>query len=56
MDLLKRVSQDHTVWSVVYNLNTGQIRIALGRDYDQVHTFDLKMAGGGKDNTTATQN
>ena len=43
MSLLQSTSQDHTMWSVVYNLTTGQISLALGKDYDQVHTFRLKM-------------
>ncbi len=43
MSLLKSTSQDHTTWSVVYNLTNGQIRLALGKDYDEVHTFKLKM-------------
>ncbi len=41
MDLLEAVQQDHTVWSVVYGLNTGQIRLALGKDYKNVHAFQL---------------
>lgn len=43
MFLLKNTSQENTMWSVIYNLSTGQISLALGRDYDQVHTFKLKM-------------
>lgn len=43
MSLLQGTSLDHTVWSIVYNLTTGQISLALGKDYDQVHTFKLKM-------------
>jgi len=42
MSLLQGTSQEHTTWSVVYNLATGQISLALGRNYDQVHTFTLK--------------
>ncbi|UCF14810.1 MAG: linear amide C-N hydrolase [Phycisphaerales bacterium] len=42
MSLLKSTSLDHTVWSVVYNLTTGQVNVALGKNYDKVHTFDLK--------------
>jgi predicted choloylglycine hydrolase len=43
MSLLQGVSQDSTVWSVVYNLSTGTIQVAMGRDYEQVHTFKLRM-------------
>ncbi len=43
MNLLKNTKLDFTVWSIVYNLSTGQIRLAMGRDYDQVHRFSLKM-------------
>ncbi len=43
MSLLQGASQDGTVWSVVYNLNTGTIQVAMGRDYEQVHTFKLRM-------------
>jgi predicted choloylglycine hydrolase len=43
MSLLQNTSQDGTVWSIVYNLSKGQIRLVMGREYDQVHTFKLKM-------------
>jgi predicted choloylglycine hydrolase len=43
MRILQNTSQDGTVWSIVYNLSKGQISLAMGRDYDQVHTFKLKM-------------
>lgn len=43
MRLLETISQSHTMWSVVYNLSTGEIRLAMGRNYDRVHTFQLKM-------------
>lgn len=43
MDLLQATSQDHTVWSVVYNLSTGQVRLALGKKYNKVYTFKLRM-------------
>ncbi|AXB43180.1 linear amide C-N hydrolase [Amycolatopsis albispora] len=44
MDLLSQVQQGHTQWSVVYGQKTGEIRIATGRRYDTVHTFQLSMA------------
>lgn len=43
MHLLKDTSQDTTVWSIVYNLDTGQINLVMGKNYDKVHTFSLKM-------------
>ncbi len=43
MSLLQSTSQDHTKWSVVYNLTTGQISLALGKGYDKAHAFKLKM-------------
>ena len=43
MSLLQSTSQDSTMWSVVYNLTTGEIRLAMGKDYEHVHTFGLKM-------------
>jgi hypothetical protein len=43
MDILQGTSQDHTTWSIVYNLSTGGINLVMGKDYDQVHTFELSM-------------
>jgi hypothetical protein len=43
MDLLQATSQDHTVWSVVYNLSSGEIRLAMGKDYNEAYSFKLKM-------------
>jgi predicted choloylglycine hydrolase len=43
MNILQSTSQQHTTWSVVYNLNTGDINLVMGKDYDDVHTFELSM-------------
>jgi len=43
MRLLEAVKQNSTVWSVVYGLNSGSVRLAMGRDYDDVHAFHLEM-------------
>ncbi len=43
MSLLRDTSQDSTVWSVVYNLHSGQIHLVMGKNYDRVHTFNIKM-------------
>ena len=32
-----------TQYSVVYNLNTGELQLALGRDYQQIMHFQLRM-------------
>jgi hypothetical protein len=42
--LLSDVSQASTQWSVVYGISTGEISIAMGRNYDKVHTFHLPRA------------
>jgi hypothetical protein len=43
-DLLENVAQSHTQWSAVYSATSGEIRIAMGRDYERVHTFSLEMS------------
>lgn len=50
MDLLNKVSLVEskdmdwpTQWSVVYNMKSGEISIAMGRNYDNVHNFKLEM-------------
>lgn len=39
--LLEQVSQVDTRWSVVYNQSTGEIRVVMGKDYEQIHSFEL---------------
>ena len=43
MELLAVTSQRTTIWSVVYNLDSGRILIASGRDYRDLHEFHLPM-------------
>lgn len=43
MELLKEISQDNTMWSVVYNLTSGDILVAPGKKYEQVYQFHLKI-------------
>lgn len=43
MKLLQSVKLEQTVWSVVYNLSTGAVNIAMGKDYEKIHSFQLKM-------------
>lgn len=44
MDLLAAVAQDNTQWSVVYELSTGNVNVAMGQDYRNVHSFGLDFA------------
>lgn len=41
MDLLGSVAQPNTQWSVVYELATGRLQVAMGQRYGQAHTFAL---------------
>jgi choloylglycine hydrolase len=42
MALLEKVSQQGlTQWSLVYDLSRGQVDVAMGRDYEEVHSFQL---------------
>ena len=45
MDLLSDVSQrfNGTQWSVVYDISTGSIYVAMARNYDAVHNFQLEI-------------
>ena len=43
MSLLNGVSQRITSWSIVYGLASGQIQLALDRDFEHVLDFDLEM-------------
>ncbi|MFC2105961.1 linear amide C-N hydrolase [Candidatus Bipolaricaulota bacterium] len=45
MDLLHQVSQSNTQWSIVYDLSNLTIRMALGRDFNTIHTFDFSEIG-----------
>ena len=44
MDLLGEVSQPSTRWSAVYDLGSGALELALGRDYGR--TLRLSLSGG----------
>ncbi len=46
LSLLERVAQPDTQWSVVYSANSGEVRVAMGRDYEQVYSFELEMMEG----------
>ena len=43
MQLLSQVKQGITQWSVVYNMNKGDIHVAVGGDYQTSFTFHLDM-------------
>lgn len=49
MALLERVSWGDTVnstqWSLVYNMSSLDVMIAMGRDYDSIYTFNLFNLG-----------
>ena len=44
MGLLEVSSQTSTIWSCVYNLETGDILIAMGRKYNDALSFQLPLA------------
>ncbi|GIH99991.1 linear amide C-N hydrolase [Planobispora takensis] len=41
MDLLRRVAQEHTRWSVVYDQSDGTARVVTAKRWDRVHTIPL---------------
>jgi hypothetical protein len=43
MALLDNVSQNSTQWSVIYEMSSGKIHVAMGRAYDEVYTFKMKL-------------
>jgi hypothetical protein len=46
MAILKGTSQPgdyYTMWSVVYDMTSGNIQVAMGRKYDEVREFKLEM-------------
>ena len=45
MDLLADVSQPNTEWSIVYGIDSGDISVVMGREYENAHTFRLERAG-----------
>ena len=47
MDLLSNVSQmfNGTQWSVLYDISTGKISLAMARNYEAVYNFQLEMVG-----------
>ena len=43
MKLLEDISQYHTIWSVVYNMTTGDILVVPGKKYSKVYQYKLQM-------------
>jgi hypothetical protein len=41
IDLLGDVAQESTQWSIVYGISTGDVRVAMGLDYNDVQIFHL---------------
>lgn len=48
MELLERSSQTSTIWSTVYNLETGEVDIVVGHNYDRVHRFQAPCEPAGE--------
>jgi hypothetical protein len=44
LQLLRRVAQPHTRWSVVYDLRAGTARVVTGQRWGRVHTFAIGPA------------
>ena len=44
IDLLAKVSQEETQWSIVYGMSSGDVNVTMGRQYDNLHTFHLSLA------------
>lgn len=43
LQILQRVAQTHTQWSITYDMTTGSVRVAMGQSYERVHSFVLDM-------------
>ena len=41
MSLLSDVSQSNTIWSVVYDMKLFNIKVVMGKKYNEVHSFNL---------------
>jgi len=43
MQLLEDISQNHTMWSVVYNMTTGDVLVVPGKKYSKIYQYKLAM-------------
>ena len=44
MTILESVAQPSTIWSITYNRSNREILVAVGKQYDKVHRFELEIA------------
>ena len=42
MNLLQNVAQSNTIWSMVYQVYDGKISAVVGKDFNNIHSFELK--------------
>ena len=45
LEVLREASQGGTQWSIVYGMSSGDVNVAMGRQYEAAHTFHLSLAG-----------
>jgi hypothetical protein len=43
IEILEEVAQLNTQWSIVYSMSTGQVQVAMGRDYNNIYNFQLDI-------------
>jgi hypothetical protein len=43
LDLLGSVSQDSTQWSVVYEINSREVNVAMGRRFSRLYRFPIRF-------------
>jgi hypothetical protein len=41
-EILQSVSQNHTMWSAIYNMKSGEVQIIPRRKYGTVYKFKLQ--------------
>jgi hypothetical protein len=41
--LLEQVSQENTQWSIVYGIESGNVDIVMGRDFEQAYSLDFHL-------------
>jgi hypothetical protein len=46
MEILESVAQSNTIWSILYNRSSGAISVSVGRDFKNIHKFELENIGG----------
>lgn len=43
MELLQKVDQDITLYSAIYNSTTGEVKVAMNKNYDRIYKFKMEM-------------